>query len=74
MSMIDLTVMEKQIVGSLFGSANPRADIPKLLQLYREGQLNLDDLVTRTYKLEEINQGYQDMREGKNLRGVLSYA
>jgi len=73
MSMIDLTVMEKQVVGSLFGSANPRADIPKLLQLYREGQLNLDDLVTRSYKLEEINQGYQDMRDGKNLRGVLSY-
>ena len=73
MSLLDLTLMEKQVVGSLFGSANPRADIPKLLELYREGQLDLDGLVTRTYKLEDINQGYQDMRDGKNIRGVLIY-
>jgi len=73
MSFADLTLMEKQVVGSLFGSSNPRADIPKLLQLYRDGQLDLDGLVTRTYKLEDINQGYQDMRDGKNLRGVLVY-
>jgi NDMA-dependent alcohol dehydrogenase len=72
-SLLDLTLMEKQIVGSLFGSANPRADIPKLLDLYRHGQLDLDGLVTRTYKLEEVNQGYQDMRDGKNIRGVLQY-
>jgi Zn-dependent alcohol dehydrogenase len=46
-SLLDLTLMEKQVVGSLFGSGNPRADIPKLLGLYREGQLDLDGLVTR---------------------------
>jgi len=73
MSMLDLTLMEKQVVGSLFGSANPRADIPKLLSLYRNGQLDLDGLVTRTYDLADINQGYQDMRDGKNIRGVLVY-
>jgi S-(hydroxymethyl)glutathione dehydrogenase/alcohol dehydrogenase len=73
MSLLDLTLMEKQLVGSLFGSGNPRADIPKLLGLYREGQLDLDNLVTKTYKLEEINEGYQDMRDGKNIRGVLVY-
>jgi S-(hydroxymethyl)glutathione dehydrogenase/alcohol dehydrogenase len=65
--------MEKQLVGSLFGSGNPRADIPKLLGLYREGQLDLDGLVTKTYPLEGINEGYQDMRDGKNIRGVLIY-
>jgi len=73
MSMLDLTLMEKTVVGSLFGSANPRYDVPKLLELYRGGQLDLDGLVTRTYKLEEVNDGYQDMRDGKNLRGVLIY-
>jgi S-(hydroxymethyl)glutathione dehydrogenase/alcohol dehydrogenase len=41
--------------------------------LYREGQLDLDGLVTKTYKLEDINEGYQDMRDGKNIRGVLIY-
>ena len=73
MSLLDLTLMEKQVVGSLFGSANPRADIPKLLDLYRAGQLDLDGLVTKTYALGDVNQGYQDMRDGKNIRGVLIY-
>ncbi|MBM3718273.1 MAG: NDMA-dependent alcohol dehydrogenase [Actinobacteria bacterium] len=73
MSLLDLTLMEKQLVGSLFGSGNPRADIPKLLGLYREGRLDLDGLVTRTYPLEGINDGYQDMRDGRNIRGVLVY-
>ena len=41
--------------------------------MYREGQLKLDELITRTYTLEEINQGYQDMRDGKNIRGVIVY-
>jgi len=73
MSPLDLTLMEKQVVGSLFGSANPRADIPKLLGLYAQGQLMLDELVTRTYRLDEINTGYEDMREGRNLRGVIDF-
>ncbi len=73
MSLMDLTLMQKEIRGSLFGSANPRADIPKLLQLYRSGQLLLDEMITRTYPLDGVNQGYQDMRDGKNIRGVLVY-
>ncbi|MDV3357380.1 alcohol dehydrogenase, partial [Dietzia sp. IN118] len=40
---------------------------------YRAGNLKLDELVTKTYRLEEINQGYQDMRDGKNIRGVIIY-
>jgi NDMA-dependent alcohol dehydrogenase len=73
LSLLGLTLLEKQIVGSIFGSANIRADIPKLLKLYREGQLDLDSMVTNTYKLGDVNQGYQDMRDGKNIRGVLLY-
>ena len=73
MSLLDLTLMEKQVVGSLFGSGNPRYDIPKLLGLYREGQLDLDGLVTKTYTLDEVNDGYDDMRAGKNIRGVMVY-
>ena len=70
---IFLTVFEKQLIGSLFGSANPRKDIPKLLELYTQGQLDLDGLVTRTYPLEGINDGYADMYAGKNIRGVLEF-
>jgi S-(hydroxymethyl)glutathione dehydrogenase/alcohol dehydrogenase len=73
MSLLDLTLMEKQVVGSLFGSGNPRYDIPKLLGLYREGQLDLDGLITKTYTLDEVNDGYDDMRSGKNIRGVMVY-
>jgi S-(hydroxymethyl)glutathione dehydrogenase/alcohol dehydrogenase len=72
-SLLDVTLMEKQVVGSLFGSGNPRADIPKLLGLYREGQLDLDGLVTRTYALDDVNEGYRAMRDGENIRGVLLY-
>ena len=73
MSMIDLTLMEKRLVGSIFGSANMRYDIPKLCELYQRGQLDLDGMITRTYDLADINQGYQDMRDAKNVRGVLLY-
>jgi Zn-dependent alcohol dehydrogenase len=72
-SLLDLVVMEKQVVGSLFGSANPRADIPRLITLLNEGQLDLDSLVTQTYTLDQINDGYDDMRNGRNIRGVLVY-
>ena len=71
--MTDLTLSEKSVVGSLFGSANPRSDIPRLAELYRKGQLDLDGMITRTYSLDEINEGYQDMRDGKNIRGVIVF-
>jgi S-(hydroxymethyl)glutathione dehydrogenase/alcohol dehydrogenase len=65
--------MEKQIRGSLFGSANPRADIPRLLDMYQCGTLRLDGLTTQHYKLEQINDGYNDLRQGRNLRGVIRF-
>ncbi|HEX4245045.1 MAG TPA: zinc-binding dehydrogenase, partial [Acidimicrobiales bacterium] len=67
----DVTAMEKQIVGSLFGSANPRSDIPRLLELSERGQFDLEGLVTRSYPLEGVNDGYRDMRAGLNIRGTL---
>ena len=53
-SLFEMIVYEKQLIGCLFGHANPRADIPKLLSLYRDGSLMLDELVTRTYTLDQI--------------------
>jgi S-(hydroxymethyl)glutathione dehydrogenase/alcohol dehydrogenase len=41
--------------------------------MYREGELKLDELITRRYSLDDVNQGYVDMREGKNLRGVIEF-
>jgi S-(hydroxymethyl)glutathione dehydrogenase/alcohol dehydrogenase len=68
-----LTLFEKQLIGSLFGSGNIRKDIPRLMELYTQGQLNLDDLVTRTYSLDQINEGYDAMRNGENIRGVIVF-
>ncbi|APE11320.1 NDMA-dependent alcohol dehydrogenase [Rhodococcus ruber] len=70
----DLTLNQKTIKGSLFGSMNPQYDIVKLLRLYDAGQLKLDELVTTRYSLEQINEGYQDLRDGKNMRGVVVHS
>ncbi len=71
LSGFELTLFEKRIQGALFGGGNPFDTIPLMLDLYRQGRLKLDELVTRTYRLDEVNQGYQDMLDGKNIRGVL---
>jgi S-(hydroxymethyl)glutathione dehydrogenase/alcohol dehydrogenase len=65
------TLFQKRLLGSLFGAANPRADIPRLVSLYKSGQLLLDETVTTEYKLNEINKGYDDMIAGLNIRGVV---
>ncbi|HVW79919.1 MAG TPA: NDMA-dependent alcohol dehydrogenase [Mycobacteriales bacterium] len=73
MSLFELTLMQKEVVGSIFGGSNPRRDIPRLLRLYKEGKLKLDELITNEYKLDDVNQGYQDMRDGVNIRGLIRY-
>lgn len=68
-----LAMLNKEIKGTIFGSTNPREAIPRLLSMYREGKLKMDELITRRYTLDEINQGYQDMRDGKNIRGIIEF-
>ena len=68
-----LTLMQKNLQGTIFGGGNPHHDIPLLLSMYKVGKLNLDDMVTRQYRLEQINDGYRDMLEGRNIRGVIRY-
>lgn len=69
--MQEFTLFQKDLRGCLFGGANPRSDIPRLLDLYRDGLLKLDEMVTTTYKLDDVNQGYQDMLDGRNIRGLI---
>ena len=61
----------RKMQGSLFGGANPLYDIPMILSLWHEGHIKLTELITRTYTLDEINEGYQDLMDGKNIRGVI---
>ncbi|MTD59378.1 NDMA-dependent alcohol dehydrogenase [Amycolatopsis pithecellobii] len=72
-SLFELTLMQKRIQGSLFGGCNPRADIPRQIDMYRNGQLKLDDLVTKTYRLDDITKAYDDLRAGLNIRGVVLF-
>ena len=74
LNLFMFTLLQKDLQGAIFGGTNPRREIPWLLSMYREGKLKLDELVTNTYALEDINQGYQDMRDGKNIRGVITYS
>ncbi|WP_436697721.1 NDMA-dependent alcohol dehydrogenase [Nocardioides sp. BYT-33-1] len=66
-----LTLFRKELRGSLFGDCNPTVDIPRILGLYQAGDLKLDEILTRTYTLEEVNEGYDDLLNGKNVRGVV---
>lgn len=66
-----LTLFRKHIRGSLFGDCNPTTDIPRILGLYQSGDLKLDEIITRTYTLDEVNEGYDDLLAGKNVRGVV---
>jgi S-(hydroxymethyl)glutathione dehydrogenase / alcohol dehydrogenase len=67
------TLLQKRLQGTIFGGGNPQHDIPVLLSMYQAGKLNLDDMVTRRYRLDQINDGYQDMLEGRNIRGIIRY-
>ena len=66
-----LVQREKRVVGSLYGSSNPVVDLPRLFDLYRTGRLPLDLLLGRRYRLDEVNQAYQDLATGAVGRGVL---
>jgi S-(hydroxymethyl)glutathione dehydrogenase/alcohol dehydrogenase len=72
-STSSLTFGEKTLTGSYFGSARPREDFPRLLGLYRAGRLKLDELITKTYTIDEAPQAFVDLVEGKNARGVVVF-
>lgn len=73
MNLFGLAMLQKSVQGAIFGGVGPRTQVPNLLEQYRNGTLKLDELVTKTYRLDEVNQGYADMLDGKNLRGVIHY-
>jgi len=66
-----MTLFRKTVKGSLFGDCNPTTDIPKILGLYQSGDIKLDEIITKTYTLDQVNEGYEDLLNGKNVRGVI---
>jgi Zn-dependent alcohol dehydrogenase len=69
----DFILMNKTLAGTIFGSCNPKADISRLARLYQTGQLQLDDMITRRYRLDDINQAYDDLRNGEIIRGIVDF-
>jgi len=72
-NLSELTLYQKRIQGSLFGQCNPTWDILNLLDMYKAGLLRLDEVITRTYTLDQIGQGFADMHAGINTRGVVLF-
>jgi Zn-dependent alcohol dehydrogenase len=62
------------LLGSLYGSARPHLDVPRLVELERAGRLALGSLIARRYPLEAINGAYDDLRAGAPGRGVITFA
>lgn len=59
--------------GSAFGGARGRTDVPKIVDWYMEGRINIDDLITHTMPLDKINEGFDLMHAGKSIRSVVVY-
>lgn len=72
--LFEISMYQKRIQGVLYGTGSPQEIIPTLLDMYVEGDLKLDELVTQRYSLDQINDAYQDMVDGKNIRGVIQYS
>lgn len=64
---------EKSLVGSLYGSANMRRDIPNLITLYMQKRLKLDELISRRIKLEAVNTAFEAMEKGEVARSVIVF-
>ncbi len=66
-------ISERTLTGSYYGSARPAQDFPRLIGLYRSGRLKLDELITRTYPIDEAPRAFADLREGREGRGVIVF-
>jgi S-(hydroxymethyl)glutathione dehydrogenase/alcohol dehydrogenase len=68
-----LSMSGKTVKGCYYGDTNFRGDFPLLLDLYRAGKLNLDDMVSATYTIDDAGQAIEDMLGNKNARGVIVF-
>ncbi|WP_067889525.1 NDMA-dependent alcohol dehydrogenase [Nocardia vaccinii] len=72
--LADMVNSCKTLKGMLYGGMNPRASMPQLLSMYEAGTIKLDELITHRYPLEQINEAMKDLREGRNIRGVIDFS
>mgnify|MGYP002633378412 FL=1 len=72
---IDMNLFEwdKIYINPLYGKCRPQIDFPKLVNLYDKGDLMLDEMITRTYSLNDLQQAFDDMLAGRNAKGVIVF-
>ena len=73
LSLFSMAMFNQSLLGTVFGSQNPRFQIPNLLRLYEKGLLDIDSVITNEYTIEEVQKGYDDLESGKNVRGVVKF-
>ncbi len=73
LNLFMFSMMNQELKGCLFGSTSPRSEIPHILSMYQAGQIKLDEMITNTYTLDQVNEGYEDMLANKNIRGVIMF-
>jgi len=74
LNLFNLSMFNQAILGTVFGSVSPRVQIPRLLKLYEAGLLDIDDLISNEYTIEDVQQGYDDLEAGVNIRGVVAFS
>jgi S-(hydroxymethyl)glutathione dehydrogenase/alcohol dehydrogenase len=72
-AMFPFVMQEKRLIGSVYGSGQPSRDIPRLVSLYQEGRLKLDELVSRTYTLDKVNDALTALAASDGARGVIRW-
>jgi S-(hydroxymethyl)glutathione dehydrogenase/alcohol dehydrogenase len=72
---IDMNLFEwdKTYINPLYGKCRPQIDFPDIIDLYEDGQLLLEEMITRTYSLNELNKAFDDLLNGRNAKGVITF-
>jgi S-(hydroxymethyl)glutathione dehydrogenase/alcohol dehydrogenase len=73
LNLFMFAMLNQELRGTIFGSVSPRVQIPRLLRLHHEGKFHVDELITKEYNLDDVQQGYDDLESGENLRGVVRF-
>jgi S-(hydroxymethyl)glutathione dehydrogenase/alcohol dehydrogenase len=73
LNLFNFSMFNQALLGTVFGSCSPRVQIPNLLRLYQAGMLEIDKLITQEYTLDEVQNGYDDLASGTNIRGVVKF-
>jgi NDMA-dependent alcohol dehydrogenase len=73
LNLFNFAMFNQTLMGTVFGSQSPRVQVPNLLNLVDAGQLKIDEIVTREYSLDEVQQAYEDQAAGTIVRGVVKF-